>query len=336
MSARARLRPTARFQLAFLGGWVYRDSRCGILPELTSYQPCRSKSSSHVQTAYTALVNWLREDYNDTHFSYLLSENSHLLNRNRQFTGKRRIDWSYRVPVQRSEAHMHHIHFSFYLSSEEKSGCGMLYETFHGGNISIQYLINADVTRGYLHKPLSATLELIVEHDDARLTQAPVAPELVNFFITQDTQKHELLPELSSGRFQVTGNISTQCSLSEPISGDLIVEASAVPIQSIDILLLCVESILAGERIISDTSVIQTTQIADGDVCRSMTLPIYVILPRLLVCPTVLSGPFSIEFQVSIVISFKSGLSKLYPKSDLRAPRPWLASLTLPLRVFRT
>ncbi|KAK8940362.1 hypothetical protein KSP40_PGU017005 [Platanthera guangdongensis] len=228
------------------------------------------------------------------------------------------------------------IHFSFYLSTEEKSGCGMLYETFHGGNISIQYLINADVTRGYLHKPLSATLELIVEHDDARLTQALVAPELVNIFITQDTQKHELLPELSSGRFQVTGNISTQCSLSEPISGELIVEASAVPIQSIDILLLRVESILAGERIISDTSVIQTTQIADGDVCRSMTLPIYVILPRLLVCPTVLSGPFSIEFQVSIVISFKSGLSKLYPKSDLRVSRPWLASLTLPLRVFRT
>lgn len=228
------------------------------------------------------------------------------------------------------------IHFSFCLSSEEKNGCGMLYETFHGGNISIQYLINADVTRGYLHKPLSAILELIVEHDDARLTQMPVAPELVNFFITQDTQKHELLPELSSGRFQVTGNISTQCSLSEPISGELIVEASAVPIQSIDILLLRVESILTGERIISDTSIIQTTQIADGDVCRSITLPIYVILPRLLVCPTVLSGPFSIEFQVSIVISFKSGLSKLYPKSDLLTPRPWLASLTLPLRVFRT
>ncbi|KAL0904796.1 hypothetical protein M5K25_026947 [Dendrobium thyrsiflorum] len=47
-------------------------------------------------------------------------------------------------------------------------------------------------------------------------------------------------------------------------------------------------------------------------------------------------GPFSIEFQVSIVISFKSELSKLYPKFDLQTPRPWLASLTLPLRVFRT
>ncbi|KAI0488914.1 hypothetical protein KFK09_028753 [Dendrobium nobile] len=228
------------------------------------------------------------------------------------------------------------INFSFSLSSEKKSGYDMFYETFHGGNISIQYLISADVTRGYLHKALSATLELIVEHDKASLIQAPISPELTSFFITQDTQKHQLLPELSSGRFQVSGKIYTHCSLSEPLSGELIVEASAVPIRSIDVLLLRVESILTGERIISDTSVVQITQVADGDVCRSMTLPIYVMLPRLLVCPTVLNGPFSIEFQVSIVVSFKSELSKLYPKFDLQTPRPWLASLTLPLRVFRT
>ncbi|XP_020579446.1 Down syndrome critical region protein 3 homolog [Phalaenopsis equestris] len=228
------------------------------------------------------------------------------------------------------------INFSFSLCSEEKSGHDMFYETYHGGNISIQYLISADVTRGYLHKPLSATLELIVEQDKASLTHVPVQPELTSFLITQDTQKHQLLSELSSGQFRVTGNISTDCSLSEPINGELIVEASAVPIRSIDILLLRVESILTGERIISDTSVIQTTQIADGDVCRSITLPIYVILPRLLVCPTVLSGPFSIEFQVSIVISFQSELSKLYSKFDLQTPRQWLASLTLPLRVFRS
>lgn len=124
--------------------------------------------------------------------------------------------------------------------------------------------------------------------------------------------------------------------MADPLTGELIVESSAIPIHSIDIQLLRVESILAGERIISDTSVIQTIQIADGDVCRSMTLPIYVILPRLLVCPMVLAGSFSIEFQVSIVISFQSELSKLYPKSDLRTPRPWIATVTLPLSLFRS
>lgn len=59
------------------------------------------------------------------------------------------------------------------------------------------------------------------------------------------------------------GKISTQCSLSDPISGDLTVEASAVPIQSIDIQLLRVEFILVGDRIVTETSVIQTTQVSN-------------------------------------------------------------------------
>ncbi|CAJ1952088.1 unnamed protein product [Sphenostylis stenocarpa] len=210
------------------------------------------------------------------------------------------------------------------------------YETFHGTNISIQYLVTVDIPRGYLHKSLSATMEFIVESDKADLLQRPLSPEMVIFYITQDTQRHPLLPEIKSGGFWVTGKISTQCSLSGPISGELTVEASAVPIQSIDIQLFRVESILLGEKIVTETSLIQTTQIADGDVCRHLTLPIYVILPRLVTCPTTLAGPFSIEFKVAIVISFQSELSKLHKKSDPKTPRLWLAMETLPLELVRT
>ncbi|KAH9801728.1 vacuolar protein sorting-associated protein 26 [Citrus sinensis] len=190
--------------------------------------------------------------------------------------------------------------------------------------------------RGYLHKSLSATVEFIVETDKADLLERPVSPEMVVFYITQDTQRHPLLPELKSGGFKVTGKMSTQCSLLDPIAGELTVEASSVPIHSIDIHLLRMESILLGEKIISETSLIQTTQVADGDVCRNMTLPIYVILPRLLTCPTVLAGPFSVEFKVSVVISFRSELSKLHKKSDPTTPRLWLAMETLPLELVRT
>jgi hypothetical protein len=62
----------------------------------------------------------------------------------------------------------------------------------------------------------------------------------------------------------VTGKICTQCSLSSPINGELTVEASAVPIQSIDIQLFRVESILHGEKIVTETSLIQTTQASDA------------------------------------------------------------------------
>lgn len=59
----------------------------------------------------------------------------------------------------------------------------------------------------------------------------------------------------------MTGKMSTLCSLSDPITGELTVEASAVPINSIDIHLCRVESVILGERIITETSVIQSTQV---------------------------------------------------------------------------
>lgn len=225
------------------------------------------------------------------------------------------------------------IPFSVILRQQ---GDDRFYETFHGANISIQYLVTVDVMRGYLYKSLSATMEFIIDSDKANLFEPPVPPEMVIFYITQDTQRHPLLPELRSGGFRVTGKVSSQCSLLDPISGELIVEASAVPIHSIDLQLHRVESILVGEKIVTESSLIQTTQIADGDVCRKVTIPIYVILPRLLTCPTVLAGPFSIEFKISIVITFESELVKLHPKSDPKTPRLWLAMETIPLELIRT
>ncbi|KAK2421909.1 Vacuolar protein sorting-associated protein [Trifolium repens] len=223
----------------------------------------------------------------------------------------------------------------FSLNLRQDENLEKFYETFHGTDISIQYLVTVDISRGYLHKSLSATTEFIIQSDKGDLLQRPLSPEMVIFYITQDTQRHPLLPELKSGGFRVTGKICTQCSLSSPINGELTVEASAVPIQSIDIQLFRVESILHGEKIVTETSLIQTTQIADGDVCRKLTLPIYVILPRLLTCPTIFAGPFSIEFKVAIVISFQSELSKLHKKPDSRTPRLWLAMETLPLELVR-
>ncbi|GMH03925.1 hypothetical protein Nepgr_005764 [Nepenthes gracilis] len=228
------------------------------------------------------------------------------------------------------------IPFSMILRHPGEGNLEKFYETYHGSNISIQYLVTVDIVRGYLHKSFSATSEFIIGSGKAELLESPDSSELVMFYMTQDTQRHPLLPELKSGGFLVTGKIPTQCSLSDPLIGELTVEASVVPIHSIDIHLVRVESILVGERIVTESSLIQTTQIADGDIRRGLTLPIYVMLPRLLTCPTVLAGPFSIEFKVTIVVSFHSELQKLHPKSDPRTPRLWLAMETLPLELIRT
>ncbi|KAM5570398.1 hypothetical protein ABKV19_011178 [Rosa sericea] len=228
------------------------------------------------------------------------------------------------------------IPFSMNIRQPREDNLEKFYETFHGGNINIQYLVTVDISRGYLYKSLSTTMEFIVESDKADVIERPVSPEMVVFYITQDTQRHPLLPQLKSGGFRIIGKLATQCSLSDPVSGELTVEASAVPISSIDIHLLRVESILLGDKIVTEKSVVQTTQVADGDVCHNMTLPIHVILPRLLTCPTVSAGPFSIEFKVVIVITFQSEVAKLHSKSDPTTPRLWLAMETLPLELVRT
>uniref|UniRef100_A0A7N2RC06 Uncharacterized protein n=1 Tax=Quercus lobata TaxID=97700 RepID=A0A7N2RC06_QUELO len=202
------------------------------------------------------------------------------------------------------------IPFSMFLRQPGKDNLERFYETFHGANISAQYLVTVDIIRGYLHKTLSATVEFIVESDKDDLLKRPVSPEMVIFYITQDTQRHPLLLELKSGGFRVTGKMSTQCSLSDPITGEVAVEASAVPIYSIDIHLLRVESILLGEKIVTETSLIQSTQASDGDVCHNMTLPIYVILPRLLTCPTILAGKGDIDYlgkSASWQLNFSGG-----------------------------
>lgn len=83
------------------------------------------------------------------------------------------------------------------------------------------------------------------------------------------------------GGFRITGRMCTQCPISDPIGGELTVEASAVPIQSIDIHLLRVESILIGEKIATESSVIQTTQ-AFFFFLVYLTLVIYMLLLNVL------------------------------------------------------
>ena len=39
---------------------------------------------------------------------------------------------------------------------------------------------------------------------------------------------------------------------------------------------------------------IQNIQIADGDVCRNMAIPIYMIFPRLFTCPTLSTNNFKV------------------------------------------
>ena len=50
---------------------------------------------------------------------------------------------------------------------------------------------------------------------------------------------------------------------------------------------------------------IQNIQIADGDVCRGLVIPIYMVFPRLFTCPSVAARTFRVEFEVNLVVVFQ-------------------------------
>lgn len=228
------------------------------------------------------------------------------------------------------------VELPFHISLDPQKGgiSDNLYETYHGAYVHIKYTITAEISRGYLQKALTANAEFIMEAKKG-LVPRSVPSEYVTFYITQDTQHHALLPAVRAGGFRISGKVATQCLLSETVTGDLTVDSSGVPILSIDIQLLRIESIAAGDRMATEKTDIQTTQIADGNVCRGLLLPIYVVLPRLCTCPTLSAGSFSLEFELSVVITFDVPAAKQSYQLESQTPKPWLAKENIPLTLFR-
>ena len=87
------------------------------------------------------------------------------------------------------------------------------------------------------------------------------------------------------------------------------IQESEVPIKSIELQLVRVETVCdaAAGKTAKESTEIQNIQIGDGDVCRNIVIPMYMIFPRLFTCPTVLARNFKVEFEVNLVILFSDG-----------------------------
>ncbi|CAL8275844.1 unnamed protein product [Boreogadus saida] len=196
-----------------------------------------------------------------------------------------------RIPGGKTE-----IPFEFPLSTK---GNKVLYETYHGVFVNIQYILRCDMKRSLLAKDLSRTFEFMVhcQPQKAKLVAMPV-----DFTITPETlqnvQERSLLP-----RFLIRGHLNaTNCVITEPLTGELMVENSQVAIKSIELQLVRVETCGCAEGYARDATEIQNIQIAEGDVCHGLSIPIYMVFPRLFTCPTLETTNFKVEFEVNVVI----------------------------------
>lgn len=122
-------------------------------------------------------------------------------------------------------------------------GTKTLYETYHGVFVNVQYLIRCDIKRSFLAKDVSKSLEFIVE-DKAVKKQEKEPSKSINFKVMPESLQNTRDRERTSvPRFCITGKIdSLHCKLSEPLTGELVIEYCEAVIKSIELQLVRVET----------------------------------------------------------------------------------------------
>jgi len=182
-----------------------------------------------------------------------------------------------------------------------------LYDTYHGVFVNIQYNLKCDMKRGMLAKDLSKALEFIVEvPQSGKVPQgSPIA-----FTITPDSLENvkKQAARKAVPNFKLTGTLdSAVCSLDDPFTGEVTITQSEAHIKSIELQLVRVETCGCADGYAKEATEIQNIQIADGDACREISMPIYMVFPRLFTCATIAARTFKIEFEVNLVVMLEDG-----------------------------
>ncbi|KXJ74314.1 vacuolar protein sorting-associated protein 26C [Aedes albopictus] len=178
----------------------------------------------------------------------------------------------------------------------------VLYETYHGVFVNVTYLLKAEIKRSFLAKSVAKAQQFIIQY---RPSQPPEKKTEVNFSISPETLQKTAKERISIPRFLITGLLdSTETCVTKPFTGSLTIHHTEVPIKSIEIQLVRVETCGCAEGYARDATEIQNIQIADGNVCPKVQIPIYMTFPRLFTCPTLITKNFKIEFEVNLVVVF--------------------------------
>lgn len=179
-----------------------------------------------------------------------------------------------------------------------------LTETYHGVYVSVKYSVRAELARtGWGAGKLDAGVEFVVEVPVSE--RPPPAP--LDFDIKPESLSNVKKTAVAQiPRFSIRGHLNkTNCSLSSAFTGELTVTDSEAKIRSIELQLVRVETIQHGEQSSKESTEIQNLQIGEGEVCRGLSIPLYMIFPRIFTCPTSIGDSFRVEFEVNIIVVFE-------------------------------
>lgn len=223
------------------------------------------------------------------------------------------------------------IPFEFVLNANmgDKS---QLWESYHGVYISVVYAISVVCDRGMLKKALRKEIEFIVEiplspgtaksNNAERSGGATTTTDAVTFDIspkTLDNIDKEALAGIPD--FRISGLLHrSHCSINRPFTGEVNINSSVASIRSLELQLARIESVSSASKFQQEASEVMRIQIGEGNLCRDMLVPIYMVFPRLHSCPTLKTNMFMIEFEINLIVIFDDGhvVTENFPISIIR------------------
>ncbi|KAK2960484.1 Down syndrome critical region protein 3 (DSCR3) [Blattamonas nauphoetae] len=190
------------------------------------------------------------------------------------------------------------IPFEFPLQTEKGV---TLFETYHGIMINIRYSLAVEIQRGVFSKSLRKTVEIII----VNYSQEIRSLQPLEFEMSSDKRKK--IADKSGKEpptYKFRGRIDSRiCNVVEPFTGEIEVIHSSLPIRSIELQLVRVETVVSSGK--KGETEIQNIQIADGDLLHGTKMPMHMILPRLFTCSTMKSELFELQFEVNVVVLFQ-------------------------------
>ena len=209
----------------------------------------------------------------------------------------------------------------FQFEVKNKEGEELL-ESYHGVYISVVYLIHVECERSMMslkisNKTLVREMEFVIEIPVSNKQSSSsiggpnntTTSTSIDFNMTPETLKN-VNPKFQSviPKFQIIGKLHRdRFPIHRPFTGELIVKDSESPIRSIELQLVRVETVIYNGKSQTDASEVQNIQICDGDVCRDIPIPIYMVFPRLYASPTMSTQYFKVEFEVNMQVVFQDG-----------------------------
>ncbi|XP_061716764.1 vacuolar protein sorting-associated protein 26C isoform X2 [Cydia pomonella] len=152
-----------------------------------------------------------------------------------------------------------------------------LLETYHGVFVNIMYTLKCGMKRSFLNKPLNASCQFFVQHRH----QEPPALKPVRCEISPGSVRAGGGGRAAMPAFSVYAEIdSTVCPLDEPLTGKIRVDECSVPIKSIELQLVRVETCGDSEGFSRDEFELNIAVIFEDDYLVTENFPILLLRSR--------------------------------------------------------